>query len=131
MSRIDDGNGGVGGHRVEAGDGAGEVALGGEHGRGAHAGKHRIGAVAFRLEGLQRAERLVVLAFVGEFQRLREVVARAVGAALDPVIVADEAAVTSTTRTAERQRRRAVAVPQRLRLVLAHFLVDFADEAVV
>ena len=66
MSRIATGMEVSAGNGVEAGDGAGEIALGGKHGRGAHAGEDRIGAVAIRFQRLQRAERLVVLALVGE-----------------------------------------------------------------
>ena len=48
--------------------------------RGAHAGEQRIGAVAILLQLAERGQRLVVLAVIGELQRLRKGIARPVGA---------------------------------------------------
>ena len=75
--------------RIERGDRTGEVSLVGQHGAGPQFGEHRISAVAIVLDCLQRGQRLVMLAFLGERERLRELVAGRVGAAAVPVIVRD------------------------------------------
>ena len=69
MSRIASGIELSVGDLVEVGDGAGEIALVGQHGRGAHAGEQRIGAVAILLQRIERGQRLVVLAVIGQQQR--------------------------------------------------------------
>src|SRR5690606_3187556 len=50
---------------------------------------------------------------------------------LDPIVPGDPERGREHDEHGDRERHRTVAVPERLRLVLAHLLVDFADETVV
>ena len=93
--------------------------------------KQRIGAVAILLQLIERGQRIVVLAVIGKLQRLREGIAGAVGARLVPIAVADESGGAEHHQDRNDDQGRAKTVPQLLRLLATHLVIDFTDKTVV
>src|SRR5690606_8876746 len=93
--------------------------------------QHRIGAVAGLFQIVERSQRLIVLAFRGEVESGKELVAGSGSLAVGPVLIADPASRSQNDGHSGADRQRTEVPPDLLCPFRTDFLVYLANETVV